>query len=286
MKGGGHMALINCPECSKEISDKAVCCPGCGFPIKEFLSQLSTQETEKSESGTIPLVLHFDIEDNIDLECGKNKHIKIENGIMTISVPLNASITDNLENFTLEYFSISMGINIGLLITNKEKRFSSGILDIVASKQKISDFQRFKSIMEKHGLYSGRSRFSVLYKQTTEEKEINADQLEKIKNTIKTPVRNKNTEKVVGQKTASQDTYKKGGLFTKIKCPRCYSIEFEVVDTKKKFSLGKALVGNTVGGLALGPAGAIAGTFQGVNGKNGKTKFICLHCGKVWEQKI
>ena len=29
------MALINCPECSKQISDKAGICPQCGFPIKE-----------------------------------------------------------------------------------------------------------------------------------------------------------------------------------------------------------------------------------------------------------
>lgn len=28
------MALINCPECNKEISDKAVSCPNCGYPMK------------------------------------------------------------------------------------------------------------------------------------------------------------------------------------------------------------------------------------------------------------
>ena len=28
------MALINCPECNKEISDKATACPHCGCPIK------------------------------------------------------------------------------------------------------------------------------------------------------------------------------------------------------------------------------------------------------------
>lgn len=28
------MALINCPECNKEISDKASSCPNCGFPIQ------------------------------------------------------------------------------------------------------------------------------------------------------------------------------------------------------------------------------------------------------------
>ena len=27
------MALINCPECSKEISDKASSCPFCGCPV-------------------------------------------------------------------------------------------------------------------------------------------------------------------------------------------------------------------------------------------------------------
>ena len=29
------MALIKCPECGKEISDKAESCPHCGYPITE-----------------------------------------------------------------------------------------------------------------------------------------------------------------------------------------------------------------------------------------------------------
>lgn len=28
------MALINCPECKKEVSDQSITCPNCGFPIK------------------------------------------------------------------------------------------------------------------------------------------------------------------------------------------------------------------------------------------------------------
>ena len=27
------MALIKCPECSKEVSDKAKTCPHCGYPL-------------------------------------------------------------------------------------------------------------------------------------------------------------------------------------------------------------------------------------------------------------
>jgi hypothetical protein len=30
------MALINCTECKKEISDKATACPSCGAPVKEI----------------------------------------------------------------------------------------------------------------------------------------------------------------------------------------------------------------------------------------------------------
>lgn len=30
------MALINCPECNKEISDKAMTCPNCGYPVQEI----------------------------------------------------------------------------------------------------------------------------------------------------------------------------------------------------------------------------------------------------------
>ena len=28
------MALIKCPECGKEFSDKAPACPNCGYPIE------------------------------------------------------------------------------------------------------------------------------------------------------------------------------------------------------------------------------------------------------------
>lgn len=32
------MALINCPECRKEVSDKAKNCPSCGYPLIETVS--------------------------------------------------------------------------------------------------------------------------------------------------------------------------------------------------------------------------------------------------------
>lgn len=72
-----------------------------------------------------------------------------------------------------------------------------------------------------------------------------------------------------------------------IKCPSwsCDGIGMPV-DTKKKFSVGKALVGNTVGYVLAGPVGGIVGAATGIKGKNGKTKFVCSKCGRVFEKKI
>lgn len=38
------MAMINCPECGKEISDKATVCPNCGCPITEDASKIQPVE--------------------------------------------------------------------------------------------------------------------------------------------------------------------------------------------------------------------------------------------------
>lgn len=40
------MALIKCPECNKEISDKAVNCPNCGYPICTESNKVVPSESE------------------------------------------------------------------------------------------------------------------------------------------------------------------------------------------------------------------------------------------------
>lgn len=64
------MALIKCPECGREISDKAPACPHCGYPLEksnvnqekieskdsELKQETSVPETIKSEKKKIPIL--------------------------------------------------------------------------------------------------------------------------------------------------------------------------------------------------------------------------------------
>lgn len=44
------MALINCPECGKEVSETAVMCPNCGFAVKEHFFAIKTTEIQKQQN--------------------------------------------------------------------------------------------------------------------------------------------------------------------------------------------------------------------------------------------
>lgn len=54
---------------------------------------------------------------------------------------------------------------------------------------------------------------------------------------------------------------------------------------KKGFSVGKAVVGNVVGGAIAGPAGALVGTGLGFNGHK-KVTFVCNKCGRVFVKRV
>ena len=44
------MPLINCPECGKQVSDKAPACPNCGFPLNSISNSEATNGTEDTQS--------------------------------------------------------------------------------------------------------------------------------------------------------------------------------------------------------------------------------------------
>ena len=39
------MALINCPECGKDVSDTAKTCPNCGYSVQKWVKQQRKEAT-------------------------------------------------------------------------------------------------------------------------------------------------------------------------------------------------------------------------------------------------
>lgn len=49
------MSLMICPECGKEVSDRAESCPNCGYPISQK-KQITLEQTEKTNNCKIGLI--------------------------------------------------------------------------------------------------------------------------------------------------------------------------------------------------------------------------------------
>ncbi len=71
------MALINCPECEREVSDQAIACPHCGYPIRGGYGY--EYRSERQLFG-LPLV-HIVSGNRIDPATGR---LRIAKGIIAV----------------------------------------------------------------------------------------------------------------------------------------------------------------------------------------------------------
>lgn len=72
------MALIKCPECGKEVSDKASTCIHCGYPLSESTQQRPQPQTVSQPVQSVyrPVAsrgfyVYSAHDGNVHLECGK-----------------------------------------------------------------------------------------------------------------------------------------------------------------------------------------------------------------------
>lgn len=268
------MALINCPECGKQISDKAKICIGCGFPTKNTCESVSDEIDMDPQERKLISSLLLSSDDNIFIKFKKNSYIEIKNGIMTVCVPFGSKTTDVIENFILQYFSVSMGINIGFSILNQNKKFYSGVVDVVANKNQLNDFNKLKEIMYKHGLFANRSRFDELYKQDEVTKEIINKKIQSV-HSSKIEAKNENFNGIY--------RYSIWNGKTEVYCPRCQSENCSYY-TEQKIIPGKTKTSYTANLNPLKP-------FTLVNKKEKvlrkdkavtESKIICNDCGKIF----
>ena len=151
------MALIKCPECSKEISDKAEACPQCAYPISSHartgLSSAATKwiEEERQSLKNNKILDEWDSQAE-SLECamagGNSKAISSGSSTKTIGVLLLlVGIAFGIYSYrmvttiTTESRSLGYGIevpsmtvnNIGLMEDRRNNLMISGVIVLVGA---------------------------------------------------------------------------------------------------------------------------------------------------------
>ena len=88
------MAMIQCPECGKEISDKALTCPNCGVPINMEMPVRVTFATPSSFKMQPKLEIYVDNNyqgtlrkaESLDVEVYPGRHLVMLNQLSLQSV--------------------------------------------------------------------------------------------------------------------------------------------------------------------------------------------------------
>lgn len=77
------MALIKCPECGKEVSDKATACIHCGFPLSAITQNTKQQQKTATIVNQInvkaPMKMFSQNDTNIGIECGNCSKVYLFN---------------------------------------------------------------------------------------------------------------------------------------------------------------------------------------------------------------
>lgn len=88
------MALIKCPECGREVSDKALSCPNCGYPISQDLLEWAMDfETSPSAQASEPKKeqpLGESIPSSDKADCGVNEKKKDRRAVLIFAAIMSA----------------------------------------------------------------------------------------------------------------------------------------------------------------------------------------------------
>lgn len=220
------MGLIKCPDCGKEVSDKANVCINCGFPIEEYIKEQAEQrrklakqleqKANQDQQGEIDKRRYDGLKDKRNVFCETKKGIiSIQDGRLKVQLSSRQTIEDYIWYFSLEYFAKQVFNCYGLKINNAFKGFTTGVYDVYPkSQQDAENLMLFKEIMENNGFFNDRSRFDAIYRKTSDEKYIQEKQKKKF-------------ESLMGN---DSDDFKGiyrydawSGRKTEIYCPYCHS---------------------------------------------------------------
>ncbi len=156
------MALIKCPECGKEISDKAKMCIGCGFPLEDYLAE-SKEESVHTDLKEEKLDIEPEIEkksvidEKFDIEMPTGDYIRMENSMISVKIG-ERQATDSLESFVMLHGEVSdYNKTFSYSFINKSKVFYSGTSKITLDDTNLFEAKKFVKLMKERGLFAGRS---------------------------------------------------------------------------------------------------------------------------------
>lgn len=116
------MALINCEECGRQISDKAITCPNCGVPLSTFANTVAPNRTvtqnplpyEPAASAPVPNVVvppTFGSDNDVNK---KDSGVKIPLLVFLVSLALSL-----LSQTVVSYMNVSDLIKANLVGLNQ-----------------------------------------------------------------------------------------------------------------------------------------------------------------------
>ena len=116
------MALITCPECGKQISDKAEACPNCGYPLADLhnVKEVSQGDMEASENSADDATMNCNsTNENTPVKSKFSKLTAIVSGIAILIVLLvfilPTKITaQNVKITQLYNTSLGFGLKLGM----------------------------------------------------------------------------------------------------------------------------------------------------------------------------
>ena len=119
------MALINCPECGKDVSDTAKTCPNCGYSVQKWVKQ------QRKEATSVKQEVHSIVTDNDGLSdepkkprlpAGRKKWFLIGGGIVLAAVIALVIILLLPKNDTIDTFGLKKTMNRDEIVSTMERK--------------------------------------------------------------------------------------------------------------------------------------------------------------------
>ena len=193
------MALLKCPECGKEISDKATSCPNCGYPINAatihtengndeiFLDEYKDDEIEDTNSNTSSRLSKFK-----DIIIGSHIWIPLVCIVIIVFIILILVFSKNRQQKNIQY---SNNNNVNTILQSSTQDISTTenteetSTESIQEDIEIEDTQIEKSIVNRENNENINERI--------EEKNVNENEIVQTEN----PIRNNSNNNITEKKT-------------------------------------------------------------------------------------